>query len=189
MNDRNELPRPARVTTRRQILIGAAAFGGVIAGSIDARPDTDDGISHAAESIHQEPVFNASRKQVYDALTDAKQFDKVVRLSAAMQSIAIGTQPTEVSPDVGGTFTLFGGYVTGRHLELVPNQRIVQAWRPQSWKAGDYSIVKFELIEQGSGTKIVLDHRGFPDGQGQHLAAGWKANYWEPLEKYLLTQK
>ncbi len=22
-------------------------------------------------------------------------------------------------------------------------------------------------------------------GQGEHLAAGWKANYWEPLEKFL----
>jgi hypothetical protein len=45
--------------------------------------------------------------------------------------------------------------------------------------------VKFELSEQGSGTKLVLDHAGFPDGLGQHLADGWKENYWEPLEKYL----
>ena len=22
-------------------------------------------------------------------------------------------------------------------------------------------------------------------GQREHLAAGWKANYWEPLEKFL----
>jgi predicted TIM-barrel fold metal-dependent hydrolase len=41
------------------------------------------------------------------------------------------------------------------------------------------------LIEQQSGTRIVFDHTGFPKGQAQHLAEGWKANYWEPLEKYL----
>jgi len=30
-------------------------------------------ISHAAESIHQEVVFHASRKRVYAALTEAEQ--------------------------------------------------------------------------------------------------------------------
>jgi activator of HSP90 ATPase len=67
----------------------------------------------------------------------------------------------------------------------VPNERIVQAWRPQSWKPGVYSIVKFELADEGAGTKLVLDHTGFPDGTAEHLAGGWKVNYWEPLEKYL----
>lgn len=190
MNDRTELRLPAHGTTRRQMIIGGAALGGsLIVSAIEARGQTGDGLSHSAEAIHQEPIFKASRKQVYDALTDAKRFDKVIRLSAAMQSAAIGTKPTEISPVIGGAFTIFGGYVTGRHLELVANERIVQAWRPQSWKAGDYSIVKFELTEYDAGTKIVFDHRGFPDGDGPHLAAGWKANYWEPLEKYLLGQR
>ena len=26
---------------------------------------------------------------------------------------------------------------------------------------------------------------GFPKGQGEHLAEGWKANYWQPLEQFL----
>jgi len=34
-------------------------------------------------------------------------------------------------------------------------------------------------------TKIIFDHPGFPQDKGEHLADGWKANYWEPLEKYL----
>jgi Activator of Hsp90 ATPase homolog 1-like protein len=36
-------------------------------------------------------------------------------------------------------------------------------------------IAKFELVEQGSGTRVVFDHTGFPKGQTDHLAAGWKA--------------
>jgi len=95
------------------------------------------------------------------------------------------TKPTEISREVGGAFALFGGYITGRHIELVPNERIVQAWRVGSWDPGVYSIAKFVLAEQGSGTKIVFDHTGFPRGLGEHLAAGWKAHYWEPLEKFL----
>ena len=94
-------------------------------------------------------------------------------------------KPAEISREVGGGFALFGGYITGRHIELVPNERIVQAWRVGSWDPGVYSIAKFELAEQGSGTKIVFDHTGFPKGAGEHLAAGWKAHYWEPLAKLL----
>jgi activator of HSP90 ATPase len=71
------------------------------------------------------------------------------------------------------------GHITGRHIELVPDQRIVQARRVVDWILGVYSIVKFELTEQGSDTKIIFDHTGFPVGKAQHLAEGWKANYWE----------
>jgi hypothetical protein len=45
---------------------------------------------------------------------------------------------------------------------------------------GVYSIAKFELIEQGTGTRIVFDQNGFPKGDGEHLASGWKAHYWGP---------
>ena len=61
----------------------------------------------------------------------------------------------------------------------------MQAWRVGSWEPGIYSIARFELVEQGSGTKIVFDHMAFPKGDGEHLAAGWKMNYWEPMEKLL----
>jgi len=123
---------------------------------------------------------------VYDALTDTKQFNNVTQLSAAMQSgMPPGAAPTQISREAGGAFALFGGHIVGRHIELVPNERIVQAWRVATWDPGVYSIAKFALVEQGSGTKLVFDHGGFPKGQGEHLAAGWKANYWEPLEKFL----
>jgi activator of HSP90 ATPase len=94
-------------------------------------------------------------------------------------------KPAEISRDVGGAFSLFGGFITGRHVELVPNVRVVQAWRPGDWPPGVYSIVRFELVEQGSGCKIVFDHTGFPKGTAESLASGWKAHYWEPLAKVL----
>ena len=165
--------------------VAGTAFGST-GSSRPARSAGSEEISHTGEAIHQEVVFKASRKRVYEALTDAKQFNKVVQLSAAMKSgMPPGATPTELSREVGGAFSLFGGYIVGRHVELVPNERIVQAWRTAGWDPGVYSIAKFDLAEQRSGTKLVLDHTGFPDGTGQHLADGWKANYWEPLEKYL----
>src|SRR2546429_7089219 len=48
-------------------------------------------------TLFRSPIFKASRKRVYEALTDAKQFDKVVQLSTAMKSgMAPGAKPTEI---------------------------------------------------------------------------------------------
>ena len=174
--------------TRREMIFGGTLF---VAGAIirPARVDaqSDAGISHSAESIHQEPSFTASRKRIYEALTNPRQFDQVSRLSDAMQSSAMASMktPTQISQHTGGPFVLFGGYIVGRHIELVPNELIVQAWRTGAWDRGVYSIVRFELQEHGSGTKILFDHAGFPKGQADHLAAGWQANYWSPMEKFL----
>jgi uncharacterized protein YndB with AHSA1/START domain len=181
MSDRITIP------TRRQMILGAAvAFSGFTFGSLNAGAAADEEISHDREAIHQEVVFTAGRKRVYEALTQTNQFDKVIQLSAAVKSgMALGNKPTEISREVGGAFTVFGGHIVGRQIELVPYDRIVQAWRVVDWNPGIYSIAKFELAGQGSGTKLLFDHTGFPNGQGQHLAEGWTTNYWEPLAKYL----
>jgi activator of HSP90 ATPase len=196
MSKRNN--RIASVFTRREFsgrlatflsAVGIAGTAFAATGSRDAaRPAGDEEISHTAESIHQETVFIASRKRVYEALTETKQFDKIIELTGVMKSMPPGGKPTEISREVGGAFALFGGYITGRHIELVPNERIVQAWRVGSWAPGVYSIAKFDLLEQNSGTRIVFDHTGFPKGAGEHLASGWKEHYWEPLQKYLAGQ-
>ncbi|MGA2981424.1 MAG: SRPBCC domain-containing protein [Terriglobales bacterium] len=190
MSDSTNLEALANGSTRRQAIVGVViAFGGFTLGSTKVWAGAENEISHTAEAIHQEPVIKASRKRVYEALTDAKQFDKVIQLSGVMQSMHLGDKPAEISREVGGAFSLFGGYITGRHIELVPNERIVQAWRTGSWDPGVFSIARFELVEQGSGTssgtRIVFDHTGFPKGEAEGLASGWKAHYWEPLEKLL----
>ena len=177
----------AELPTRRQLIVGAAvAFGGLAIGSSKALGKDGDEISRTGEAIHQERVFTANRKRIYAALLDAKQFDKVVELSGVMKALHLGNKPSEISSEPGGQFALFGGYITGRNVELVPNERIVQAWRTGSWPTGIYSIAKFEFIEQGTGTKLVFDHTGFPKGEAESLSSGWMSHYWEPLAKLLV---
>jgi activator of HSP90 ATPase len=175
--------RPAR----RQLLAGAAiTVGALFFGPTESRAAVDDAVSHSAESIHQEIIFKATKKHIYDALTDAKQFEQVVHLSDAMKTrMPANAPPTRISTEPGGTFSTFGGLIVGMQIELVPSERIVQAWRPAYWKPGTYSLVKFALTDTDSGTKLTLDHRGFPDGDGQSLLDGWNKNYWEPLQKFL----
>ena len=173
-------------SNRRQWMMGVAiAIGGVAIGSRESWAAVDDGLSHSAGAIHQEPVFKANPKRIYDALTDAKQFQKIQLLGGTIAASELEAKPAEISREEGGTFSLFGGYIVGRQLELAPNQRIVEAWREKTWAPGIFSIVRFELKEQGTGTKLIFDHTGFPAGAGEHLAVGWKSNYWDPLEKLL----
>lgn len=142
-------------------------------------PQADrNGISHTCESIHQEVIFKAARKLVYEALTQEKKFARVT-------DFVMKGASAQISREVGGAFSIFGGVILGRHIELVPYERIVQAWREKDWPAGLYSIVKFQLDEQGADTKLVFDHTGFPEGASVHLAPGWWSHYWEPLQKYL----
>jgi activator of HSP90 ATPase len=186
MGDRANSVALPNTPTRRQAIVGVVgALGGLALGSTAASAGAEDGISHTADSIHQEPVFAASPKRVYEALTDAKKFTRVIQLSGALQAMHLPDKPAAISREVGGAFALYGGYITGRNVELIPNVRVVQAWRAGDWPPGVYSIAKFELVEQGTGCKIVFDHTGFPKGEAEGLASGWKAHYWEPLAKAL----
>ena len=180
------VPKPVTSSTRRQWITGAAvAIGGLALSSSETWAATDNGLSHNAEVIHQETMFKATPHGIYEALIDAAQFQKIELLSGAMKGSDLEAKPARISRESGGSFSIFGDYIIGWQLELVPNQRIVQAWRETSWDPGIYSVVRFQLNPQGSGIKLVFDHTGFPAGSGEHLAIGWKAHYWEPLEKFL----
>ncbi|SDR57157.1 Activator of Hsp90 ATPase homolog 1-like protein [Rhizobiales bacterium GAS113] len=123
--------------------------------------------------VHQELNFKASPERVYEALLDERQF------------AAFSGSPARVQREEGGAFSLVGGRVTGRNVELIPNRRIVQAWRVVPWEAGIYSIARFELASKGGGTRLVLDHSGFPPEDVAARAVGWQRVYWDPLRKYL----
>lgn len=125
-------------------------------------------------SLHQEIDYKASVERIYQVLLSSKDFT------------AFSGAAAEIDPKPGGTFSMFGGLVVGRNVELVPNQRIVQAWRLSGeFPEGVYSLVKFELQAVESQTRIVLDHTGFPEGHYDHLYEGWHSHYWEPLRKFL----
>jgi activator of HSP90 ATPase len=189
MNEELERGSTRQIPTRRQAIVNAAlaigAFGAV--SSIATAASAED-ISRDAESIHQELVFKANRRRIYDIFTTAAQFDKMIHdIQTKEGGAASASHPTEIGHDVGGAFSLFGGRIVGRHLELIPDERIVQAWRVAYWDPGVFSIVRFDFKEQGAETKLLFAHTGFPQGDAENLLHGWKLHYWEPLEKFLAS--
>ena len=123
--------------------------------------------------ISQTVAIKASPDKIFSALTSANEFSEVTGA------------PAEISQDEGGAFTCFGGQITGRHIELRPNERIVQAWRVGAWPEGVYSIVTFDISESGASSEVSLRQSGFPKEAHEHLEGGWHKMYWEPLKRYL----
>jgi len=124
--------------------------------------------------IHHEISFKVDPHRVYEALMDPNRHADFTANGAV-----------EMSRQAGGAFSTHGGQIVGRNIEVLPDSRIVQAWRVSDWPEGVYSLVKFDLEVEGSGTRLVFDHWGFPEGTRDHLDAGWTSRYWQPLGKYL----
>lgn len=182
MDERRISPAIELLPTRRQTLAGiAAALGAITAGPIaqgqtEIAPTQEEPSSPANQgrtSLHQEVAFKVNPQRLFDFLLDSKVF------------AAFTGMPTEIDRKPGGSFKTFGGLIEGRNIEVVANQRIVQAWRPANWDPGVYLLVRFEFKPQGATTVIVLDHTGFPEGKYDSLNSGWSQRYWEPMRKYL----
>lgn len=128
-------------------------------------------------SIHQETLIAAPPQQVFELLTSGSLF-----------SAATG-QPAVITDREGDAFSLFGGRVEGRQIELVPGRRVVQAWRfgsahPSAWEPGVYSTVRFKLDRAGDGTRLVIDHAGIPAEWIEHISLGYPAFYQEPIANF-----
>src|SRR5882757_2597378 len=140
MNESTKPSITASLQTRRQAITGIA-MSLVVCSRVMAETQ-QPAMKHTPAttanskrtSLHQEIDFKASPQRIYTALLSSKDF------------AAFTGAPAEIDPKAGGAFSLFGGMVVGRNVELVPNQRIVQAWRViADFPEGVYTLVKFEL--------------------------------------------
>ena len=131
-------------------------------------------------TIHQSAYFKVAPAQVYSILLSSAEFSSCTKKSFDMFTAS----SAKIDPVVGGAFSLFDGRITGRILELLPDQRIVEAWRVVDWPAGVYSIARFELSAEGTGTRLIFEHVGFPEDLKEHLSEGWQQHYWDAMTKY-----
>ena len=75
-------------------------------------------------TIRQSVTFNATPHDVYEALMDSTKHAEFTGDEAAISRV------------VGGPVMAYGGYITGKNLELAPDEKIVQTWRASDWPAG-----------------------------------------------------
>src|SRR5260370_14874053 len=126
MNERKNPCASMAESTRRKLITGAVvAVGSLIAGPCawgnaqanqeKIKEPQSTGVEGLLTDLHQEIDIKASRQRIYDALLDSNQF------------AAFTGMPAEINREPGGTFSVFGGLIIGRNIELVPRERLVQA--------------------------------------------------------------
>lgn len=92
----------------------------------------------------------------------------------------------QIDPEVGGAFTAWDGYISGRTLVKEPPRRIVQSWRTTDF-AEDEPDSELELTfddDGQGGTKLTLQHRAIPEGQAARYEQGWRDFYFATMVDY-----
>ncbi len=120
----------------------------------------------------------ASAQDIYDAWLDSDAHTEMTGGEAAM------------SDEIGAQVVAWGGYITGRNLELVPGERIVQSWRTSEFtEEHEDSIITVTLEKVAGGTLLTLTHSRVPDGQTSYEDGGWQVHYLEPMQDYFAARK
>ena len=125
------------------------------------------------KDLNYSVFFKVQPADVYSTLMDSKKH------------AAFTGAPAEISGEVGGKFSVYGGYIYGVNLELIKDKKIVQSWRPKSWTVEDhYSTVTFLIEADEAGTKLTFSQIGIPVENFESISAGWYSHYWEPMKKF-----
>jgi uncharacterized protein YndB with AHSA1/START domain len=121
--------------------------------------------------VRFERLFAAPVAEVWDALTDPARFGRW--LAPGLIELRVDGA---VSLDFGE-----GGLVTGRVLRCEPPSLLEFEWR---FPGETESVVCFELMAAGDGTRLVLDHRALAEDHATGYSAGWDA-YLASLHDHL----
>jgi activator of HSP90 ATPase len=124
--------------------------------------------------IHQEATFPVPPERIYELLTDGAKLSMLVNRRGRGGAAE------------GAWFSLFGDLLEGRQIELVRDERVVQAWRLAEWEPGAYAIVRFTLTPQEDGsTRVTVDLDAYPARFQDVLPNScWHKLYLEPMARH-----
>jgi activator of HSP90 ATPase len=128
-----------------------------------------------AKTIVQKLVFkNTTPKVLYDLYMDAKKHTM------------IAGAPCEISAKEGTKYSVHGGYISGKNLQLVKDKLIVQTWRAQTWDKNDVdSIFIIHLEQKGKDVALQAIHANVPDKHVEGVKKGWTGHYWGPWKQHI----
>ncbi|HEX7199751.1 MAG TPA: SRPBCC domain-containing protein, partial [Dongiaceae bacterium] len=123
-------------------------------------------------------LIPASARDIYNAWLDSLAHSEMTGGQA------------NISSEPGGAFSAWDGYISGRNLELVPGERIVQAWRTTKFDEDhEDSIVTITLEDRDDGALLTLSHSNVPDSHLGYEQGGWHTHYFEPMIAYFTGKR
>lgn len=121
--------------------------------------------------IKQTYKIKVSATKVWQALTKPKEIARW------------GAGPAKVSAKAGAKFSLWGGEIWGKNIEVKSEKKLKQEWFGGKWPKP--SILEIILSEKNGVTTVKLTHKDVPEKEVKDIAGGWKDYYFGPMKKYL----
>lgn len=130
-----------------------------------------------------ERTFQASRNQVWKAITDPKDMKQWY------------FDIPDFKAEVGFHFQFSAGAEEKQYLHVcqvssvVPEKELAYTWRFEGYEG--HSLVSFELFSEGDKTRLILTHSGLdtfganPDFSRENFAAGWEYIIGKSLAHFL----
>jgi uncharacterized protein YndB with AHSA1/START domain len=120
----------------------------------------------------------ASPEEIYQAWLDSLAHSEMTGGEASM------------SDQIGAEVSAWDGYISGRNVELIPSERIVQSWRTSEFDDEEEdSMITVVLEPVGGETLLTLEHSNVPDEHRSYEEGGWESNYFEPMIAYFAERK
>jgi len=124
------------------------------------------------KTLHQTISLKATPHDIYEALMDSIKHTDFSEAKAV------------ISRDIGGKFTTFDGWASGKNIELVQDKKIVQTWRGADWPEDHYSTITFALKQKGKETILDFTQTEIPMELYDDIKQGWIDWYWDKLKTY-----
>jgi activator of HSP90 ATPase len=126
-------------------------------------------------TIEQKYEMNATPERVFDALVNPD----IIQIWSGDEA--------KMGPAVGDSFTLWGGQMFGKNLEVIKNKKLVQEWCYDQWDKP--SKVTFTLKPKGKKTIVELLHEDVPDKSYKSIEEGWDSYYLGAMKEMFEGKK
>lgn len=95
-----------------------------------------------------------------------------------------GADPAEMKPVEGFEFSLWGGDIYGKNIEVEPKEKLVQEWFSSDIDKPTTATIELSEDEDGF-VEINLLHEGVPDEARLEVEEGWDKYYFGAIKEYL----
>ena len=114
--------------------------------------------------------INAEPSDVYSAITNP-------------YTIELWTgYPAIMSEEAGSEFSLWDGDITGKNLEFIKDNKIVQEW--YFGDKPDQSIVTIIIQPDKENSVVTVEHVNIPDEDFADIAEGWREYYFGAIMNF-----
>ena len=108
-------------------------------------------------------IINAEPSDVYAALTNPFTIE------------LWSGYPAVMSAEPGSEFSLWEGDITGKNLEFVPDNKVVQEWYFGEQSERSIATISIQPFRQDS--QVTVEHTNIPDDDFEEIAEGWREYY------------